>query len=134
MKSLFTIFSTFGFLLIFLASCNSDDYQTIQSVDRLKIDSVKVPQDTMNVLSIQTIKTYSTYSSNCEGFYGYDYSYTGDFTRDVTSFFYRKDGNCNATPYTAYSNINFKPTHAGTYQFRFWNGGNNWIEKTIVVQ
>lgn len=134
MKTLLNLLCATAFTAAFLISCNSDDYDTIQSYDRIKIDSVDIPNDTMAVNSIQTIRTYSTYASNCEGFYGYDYRYTGDFERDITSYAYRTDGNCGSAPYTAFSNINFRPVTPGNYSLRFWQGGNNWMIKNIVVE
>lgn len=122
------------FLGLFLISCDDDDYQTVESVDKIKIDSVKIVKDTMDVFSIQHIKTYSTYPSHCEGFYGYDYVYDTKFDRTVTAYKYRSSGPCGQGSYTAASQINFSPQQTGTYTFRFWNGGSNWITKTIVVE
>jgi hypothetical protein len=56
MKKLLKIgFSAFLFGLV-LVSCNDDDYQTIESIDKVKIDSVKITNDTMNVFAIQQYK------------------------------------------------------------------------------
>jgi len=107
----------FGGLLV---SCNDDDYHTIESIDKIKIDSVKIVNDTMDVFAIQSIKTYSTYPSHCDGFYGYDYIYNTNLERTVTSYKYITNGPCTQ--------------RKGTYTFKFWNGGNNWITKTIVVE
>ncbi|WP_449398296.1 hypothetical protein [Chryseobacterium wanjuense] len=72
-----------------ITSCNDDDdYQTIESIDKIKIDSVRIVNDTMDVFSVQSIKTYSTYPSHCEGFYGYDYIHTDSSTRTVTAYKY----------------------------------------------
>lgn len=120
---------------VFFTSCNDDDgYQTIESVDKIKIDSVKIINDTMDVFTVQSIKTYSTYPSHCEGFYGYDYIHNDNLTRNVTAYKYITDGPCNKTAYTAAGQINFSPQQKGTYTFKFWNGGNSWITKTIVVE
>lgn len=131
-------FLTLGFsallLSLFLVSCNDDDYDTVESVDKIKIDSVKIAKDTMNVFAIQSIKTYSTYPSQCEGFYGYDYIYNNNLERTVTAYKYRTSGPCAQGSYVAGSKINFNPQKKGTYTFKFWNGGNNWISKTIVVE
>lgn len=132
-------FLSLGFSVLVLGlsvlACNDDeDYQTIESADRIKIDSVKVVSDTMDVFAIQSIRTYSAYSSQCEGFYGYDYVHTDHLTRTVTAYKYRTDGACTGKAYTAASQINFSPQQKGKYTFRFWNGGNSWITKTIVVQ
>lgn len=120
---------------LFLISCqDDDDYQTIESADKIKIDSVKIVNDTMDVYGIQSIRTYSTYPSHCEGFYGYDYVYNDDVTRTVTAYKYIASGPCTDGSYTAASQINFSPKHTGSYTFKFWNGGNSWITKTIVVE
>lgn len=115
-------------------SCNDDDYQTIESIDKIKIDSVKIAQDTMDVFTIQSIKTYSTYPSQCEGFYGYDYIYDNNLERSVTAYKYIANGPCAQGSYIGTSHINFSPRLKGKYTFKFWNGGNNWITKTIVVE
>ena len=54
----------------FMNCKDRDDENLIQSIDRVKIDSVKIPQDTMAVFSIQTLKTFSNFTTKCEGFYG----------------------------------------------------------------
>lgn len=121
----------FGFALV---SCNDDDYQTIESIDKVKIDSVKITNDTMDIFAIQHIKTYSAYSSQCQGFYAYDYVYDGGFKRTVTAYKYISNGPCAQKSYSAVNQISFNPQRIGKYTFTFWNGGNNWITKTIVVK
>ncbi|WP_312078457.1 hypothetical protein [Chryseobacterium sp.] len=119
----------------FFVSCNDDDdYETIQSVDKVKIDSVSIVNDTMSVFEVQSIRTYSKYTPVCEGFYGYDYVHTSDFDRDVTSYKFKTNANCGTGEVRRANQINFAPKAAGTYNFKFWNGDNNWITKTIVVQ
>ncbi|AYZ11718.1 hypothetical protein EGY05_07205 [Chryseobacterium arthrosphaerae] len=131
-------FLNLGFSILaagfFLVSCNDDDYETIESVDKIKIDSVKIVSDTMDVFAIQSIKTYSTYPSQCEGFYGYDYIYNNNLERTVTAYKYRTNGPCTQGNYVGANQINFSPQKKGTYTFKFWNGGNSWITKTIVVE
>jgi hypothetical protein len=120
---------------LFLNSCNDDDdYQTIESIDKIKIDSVKIATDTMDVFSVQSIRTYSTYPSHCEGFYGYDYIHNDNLTRTVTAYKYITNGPCVQNSFTGTNQINFSPQQAGTYTFKFWNGGSNWITKTIVAE
>ncbi|MEI3790864.1 MULTISPECIES: hypothetical protein [unclassified Chryseobacterium] len=134
MKKLLNI----GFSVLFsgmvFVSCEDDDYQTVQSIGKIKIDSVKVMQDTMDVYSIQSIKTYSTYSSQCEGFYGYDYIHDSSLERSVTAYKYTTDGPCTQETHVGANQINFSPRQTGTYTFKFWNGGNSWITKKIVVE
>lgn len=130
----------FYIILIFsFVSCNDRlDGDEITNIDAVKIDSVKIELDTMNVFAIQSIKTYSNYSKNCEGFYGYDYLHTSTLERKIISYKFKVDANCFES-LTKVSQINFKPQVAGTYLFRFFSGkdtsGNNvFIEKNIVVQ
>ena len=55
-------------LILSSISCNDRlEGDEILNVDALKIDSVKIAQDTMDVLTTQTIKTYSCllYTSRC---------------------------------------------------------------------
>lgn len=135
MKKFFHIGFSALVLGLFFTSCNdNEDYQTIENVDKIKIDSVKIINDTMDVFTVQSIKTYSTYPSHCEGFYGYDYVHNDNLTRTVTSYKYITNGPCTQSAYTAADQINFSPQQVGTYTFKFWNGGNSWITKTIVVE
>lgn len=124
-----------GFLFV---SCDRDHENEIQSVDAIKIDSVKIAQDTMDAFTVQTIKTYSTYGSGCENFYGYDYFRDG-LTRKVIAYSYRVNGNCTQATRVLANGFNFRPEEKGTYTFKFWKGkdSNNqniWIEKTVVVE
>ena len=135
MKSLFKISFAAVVLGVFLTSCkDDDDYQTIESVDKVKIDSVRIVNDTMAVYAVQSIRTYSTYTSGCQGFYGYDYIHNGDFGRDITAYQFTSSGSCSQASHKSANQINFSPQKTGTYTFRFWNGDNNWITKTIVVE
>ncbi|MDQ0781508.1 hypothetical protein [Chryseobacterium sp. W4I1] len=134
MKKLLNIGFSVLFLGLIFVSCEDNDYQTVQSIGRIRIDSVKVMKDTMDVYSIQSIKTYSTYPSQCEGFYGYDYIYDSNLERSVTAYRYTTDGPCTQKAYVGVNQINFSPRQKGTYIFKFWNGGNSLITKTIVVE
>jgi len=135
MKTLFSAALSVIFIGLSLVSCkDDDDYETIQSADKVKIDSVKIVNDTMSVFSVQSIRTYSTYASQCEGFYGYDYIHTSNFTRDVTAYQYHTNGSCVQANHVSANQINFSPQQAGTYTFKFWTGDNTWITKTIVVE
>ena len=139
MKSLFKISWALLFVSSAIISCTeNDDYDTIEYTDKIKIDSVKITKDTMSVYEIQSIKTFSTYTSKCEGFYGYDYIYSDEFTRTVSSFKFKTAVDCGGNV-THASQINFRPQQSGNYTFKFWNGTNSageniWIEKMIVVQ
>lgn len=135
MKSLLKIsFASVVLSLLFTSCKDDDDYQTIESVDKVKIDSVKIVSDTMDVFSVQSIRTYSTYASGCQGFYGYDYIHLSDLERDITAYQYSSSGPCSQASHKSANQINFSPQKTGTYTFRFWNGDNNWITKTIVVE
>lgn len=127
----------FGFsaiiLGVILTSCN-DDYETVQSIEKVKIDSVSISNDTMNVYDVQRIKTYSQYKSQCEGFYGYDYVYNNNLTRTVTAYKFLTNGMCSQSTHLGMNQINFNPQQKGQYTFKFWNGDDNWITKTIVVE
>lgn len=134
MKKLLNIGFSALFLGLVLVSCEDDDYQTIQSIGKIRIDSVKIMQDTMAVHSIQSIRTYSTYSSQCEGFYGYDYIHDSSLERSVTAYKYTTEGPCTQVTHVGINQIKFSPRQTGTYTFKFWNGDNSWITKTIVVE
>lgn len=132
-------FSLSLLLVITLMNCNDrNEEDLIQSVDLVKIDSVKVAQDSMDVFSTQTIKTYSDFTSKCEGFYGYDYIYSDELTRTVSSYKFKTAAVCGEKVARA-SQINFRPQEPGNYVFKFYNGKNAadeniWIEKTIIVR
>jgi hypothetical protein len=54
-------FLHFGFsalvLGLFFTSCNNDDdYNTIESVDKIKIDSVRIVNDTMDVFRFRVLR------------------------------------------------------------------------------
>ena len=138
MKTIFK-FSLPVFIVFSLISCNERlEGDEIQHTEPVKIDSVKIAQDTMDIYSIQSIKTYSQYSSQCEGFYGYDYQHTAPLERKIVSYKFKTSANCGELS-TRTSQINFRPQEAGTYLFRFWTGKdaagvNTWLERTIVVE
>jgi hypothetical protein len=134
MKRLLNIGFSAIILGVMITSCNDDDYETIQSIDKVKIDSVRITNDTMNIFDVQHIKTYSSYISQCEGFYGYDYVHSTNLTRTVTAYKFRTDATCSQSTHQAMNQINFNPQQTGTYTFKFWTGTNTWITKTIVVQ
>lgn len=135
MKNLLSIFILTVISSVAFTSCNDDeDYKTIQSVEKVKIDSVSIVNDTMNVFDIQSIRTYQKFTQQCEGFYGYDYVHTADFDRNVTAYKFKTNANCGAGSFTGFNQINFAPKVAGTYNFKFWTGDNTFITKTIVVQ
>ena len=123
---------------LLFTSCDRNDDNEIKSVDLVKIDSVKIAQDTMDIYTVQTIKTYSTYTDGCHGFYGYDYARNG-LTRNVAAYQYSIKGNCTQAKRVGVNGFNFRPEEKGSYTFKFWNGKDNsnkdiWIEKTVVVQ
>jgi len=136
MKKLFfttMALSTLGFLF----SCDTREENNI-SISRIKIDSVKIPQEKMDLFTTQTIKTYSTYASGCDRFYDYDYR-IDNLNRFVTSYTYKENNACTQATYVGANQFNFKPVEKGTYTFKFWNGKDNagndlWITKTIVVE
>lgn len=119
-------------------SCNDRfDGDEILNTDMVKIDSVKIALDTMDVFTTQTIKTYSTYTANCEGFYGYDYLHTKPLEREVTSYKFKTTADCGEMVARA-SQINFRPQETGTYRFKFFTGKdaygeNTYLEKLITV-
>lgn len=103
---------TLSSLLIGLSftSCKDDeDYRTIESVDKVKIDSVSVVNDTMDVFSVQSIRTFSKYSSGCRGFYGYDYIHRNDLEREVTAYQFLTNQPCTDGTYQQANQINFSP-------------------------
>ena len=126
-------------LLIGIASCSDrDDENVITDISPVMIDSVQIPQDTMNLYTVQEIKVFSPYQKGCEGFWRYDYLYSAEFVRTVINHKFKTGNTCENEVITGASRINFQPMETGIYTFRFWNGfneqqENKWIEKQIVV-
>ena len=132
-------FSFSLFIIITLMNCNDrNEENLIQSVERVKIDCVKIAQESMDIFTTQTIKTFSNYTSKCEGFYGYDYVHSDELTRTVSAYKFKTDVACGEKVVRA-SQINFRPQQKGNYTFKFWNGTNSageniWIIKMIKVK
>lgn len=138
MKKSINLLLIFLLLLSFLRCNERDEKEFISGAEHVKIDSVKIVQDTMDLLSIQTILTYSSFNGNCEGFYGYDYKYEDDFTRKVISYKFTTGASCGEVMVRT-SQINFRPQRLGEYNFKFFGGltseGKNiWLEKKIFVK
>lgn len=121
-----------------LTSCNDDNnYDEIQDISRVPIDSVKFVNDTMQVYSTQSIITYSNYTTGCEGFYGHKYE-KEDLTRLVSTYKFKTNGTCE-TSVARGTKINFQPEQKGIYTFKFWQGkdasdSDIWLEKKVVVE
>ncbi|TDX87022.1 hypothetical protein [Epilithonimonas xixisoli] len=139
MKKVFVL-SMISVLSATAISCNNnDDYPEITEVSARKIDSVKIPIDTMTLGVTQEFKIYSTFTRGCEGIYSYDYNYTNDSVRTIANFAYKTNEACADGTYVDGSRINFKPVKTGTYTFKFFNGkdtagANTFFEKKVVVE
>lgn len=128
MKNLMTL----AILIFALMSCNRTDDNMAKDVESVRIDSVQVPLTNISINTVQPIITFSNYQQGCEGFYGYDYVRDG-FTRTITPYKFRLNNACGNT-ISVRSQISFSPKERGVYTFRFYNGDNNWIVKTITVE
>lgn len=139
MKKVF-ILSAMSLLSVTAISCNNnDDYPEITEVSARKIDSVKIPIDTMTLGLSQEFKLYSTFTRGCEGIYSYDYNYTNDSVRTVANFAFKTNEACGEGSYVDGSKINFKPVKTGTYTFKFFagkdaSGAITFLEKKVVVK
>lgn len=139
MKKVF-ILSAISLLSLSATSCkDNDDYLQITDVYAKKIDSVKIPMDTMSLGVTQDILAYSTFTKTCEGIYSYDYKYTNDSVRTVANFAYKTNEACMDGNYADGSRISFKPVKVGTYTFRFFTGKdaagtNTYLERKVVVE
>lgn len=122
------------FGLVFTSCGFDDDVSTPIQVSKLKIDSISIINDTMDVNSVQSIKTYSTYANSCNHFYGYDYQNLNNLEREITAYQYSTEENCNQSTYVGENMINFNPQQTGTFTLKFWKGDNDWITQNIVVQ
>ncbi len=137
MKQFLKIFLSL-LLFSFFTSCNDRlEGDAIESINAVKIDSVKIANSVMDVYTTQTIKTFSNYSQTCEGFYGYDYLHTEQFEREVFSYKFKTENTCGDEQVRA-SQINFRPQEPGIYTFKFWtgknaSGENTYLEEQIVV-
>lgn len=139
MKKVF-ILSMLAVITASIVSCkDNDDYQQITDVYAKKIDSVRIPMDTISLGVTQELKVFSTFTKACEGIYSYDYNYTNDSVRTVVNYAFKTNDVCADGTYVDGSRINFKPTKIGTYTFKFWTGKdaagtNTFIEKKVVVE
>lgn len=128
---LFSITTVLGFTVI---NCNDRlEGDQILSTESLKIDSVKIPQSSMDIYTTQTITTYSNYTSKCEGFYGYDYLHTDVLNREVTPYKFKSTAACGDLV-TKSSQINFRPQQTGTYQFKFYNGKDSAGQNVYLIE
>lgn len=118
-----------------LVACSDDDNYNdplIESAYQVSIDSVKIPQSTMQVYTTQTIKTYSTLKDNCEGFFRYDYQQAG-FSRNIVSYAFKIYGaECDTTTYKSDNGFNFRPEVEGIYTFNFLSKSSTGIDSLIV--
>jgi len=132
-----SVLTAFSALVV---SCkDNDDYSQIEEVFPTKIDSVKIPMDTMSLGVTQEILAYSTFKKTCEGIYSYDYNYINDSVRTIANFAYKTNEICGDGTYVDGSRINFKPVKTGIYTFKFWTGKdttgtNTFLEKKVVVE
>lgn len=139
MKKVF-ILSVISLFTFAATSCkDNDDFQQITDVYAQKIDSVKIPMDTMSLGVTQELKVYSTFTKTCEGIYSYDYNYTNDSVRTVANYAYKTNDVCGDGTYVDGSRVNFKPVKTGTYTFKFFAGKDaagtsTFLEKKVVVE
>ena len=133
MKKIFSLAALISSFLLITSCDNGRDYDEITDTEAVKIDSVKIVSNSMNVYEVQSIRTYSTFTSGCEGFYIYDYQKSG-LERQVTAIGFKTNRTCSQSTNSQMSQFNFQPVEAGTYTFKFAQGNNNFITKTIVVQ
>lgn len=136
-KYIISLFCGISFMTV--TSCINDDDTPIQSFETVKIDSVRIASDTMDVYQTQIISTFSKLKDNCEGFSGYDYRSESGLLRKVVAVKFKTNEACGTNETTVESKLNFQPQVPGTYIFKFKNdidssGGDNWIEKKIVVK
>jgi hypothetical protein len=139
MKKVFILSVLTAFSALVVSCKDNDDYSQIEEVFPTKIDSVKIPMDTMSLGVTQEILAYSTFRKACEGIYSYDYNYTNDSVRTIANFAYKTNDVCGDGTYVDGSRINFKPVKTGTYTFKFWTGkdtagANTFFEKKVVVE
>lgn len=123
-------------ILTILSCDNNSDYPAIVDAGPLKIDSIMIENDTMQINTIQKVTTYSDFAANCEFFDGYDYR-RSNFDRMVTSYKVKTDAACGSLEPKA-NYFDFRPEMTGIYLFKFWQGTNAaaedvWLEKKIVV-
>ena len=125
-----------------VTSCNNNDEErddTVKEVFSKKIDSIRIPMDTMQVGEIQQFRTYSQFSKNCEGLFDVNYIYEKDLSRTVVNYAYKINRNCSNENYTSFGIVNFQPKEKGIYNFKFYSGKdsnnvNTFIEKKVVVE
>lgn len=129
-----------GFMgILLVSSCLNTDDTPIESMQNVKIDSVRIPNDTMSLYQTQIISTFSQLKDNCEGFSGYDYRTQEGLGRKIFAVKFTTSEACGTQTTSLESKLNFQPQDVGTYTFQFWNGqdsngGDLWIERKIIVK
>lgn len=118
-----------------LSSCREEVKEDIRyEINSVKIDSVEITTPQMTVGEFQTIYLYSTYEKSCNSFGKVDYVKVPNSLERKVAIAVMKDLQKECGPlHTFRHQFNFEAKTPGTYTFRFWNGGDNWIEKNIVV-
>ncbi len=115
-------------------SCDNDQHvNDIVGVGPVKIDSVHLVSNTMDLHSVQSIRTFSTYPSGCDSFYNYRYEKNG-MERTVTAVAVKTNGACTMAQHTKASQFTFQPMETGTYTFKFYQADNTYLTETIVVE
>ncbi len=139
MKKFISISLFCGLSFMTFTSCLNDEDTPIEAIEIVKIDSVRIASDTMDVYQTHVISTFSQLKDNCEGFSGYNYGSMSQFEKVVVAVKFKTNEACGTNETTVESQLNFQPQVPGTYIFKFKNdidssGGDNWIEKKIVVK
>ena len=119
--------------LLLIASCDLNDDSVNYSFDVLPVESVDIP-DEFALGETYPIKVYYNRPSSCHAF---------------NDFYYRKENNERTVAIIAVdydrsdcedledeltsSTINFNVTGNGSYIFKFWQGGNNYMVVEVPV-
>ena len=129
----------FLFVLAFAVnSCSLDDEPRSEEA-MLPVLSVEMP-DTYVADNISTIMVSYKRPTDCHIFNGFLYNVDGNITTiGIKTVVFNQD-NCTDDSANTYEvPMNFTPTEAGEYTFKFWTGNDAqglplFIEHTIVVQ
>ena len=132
-KSVFLLFIIFT-----LFSCELNDEPKSEPVS-LPIESVVMPSE-LGLNQLLLIKVTYSRPTTCHLFNGFNYVYTGEFTRTVNIEAVKlNDTNCVDASTESYEvDLEFKPTKVGVYHFKFWsgvdeNGNYTFLEYDIDV-
>ena len=97
------------------------------------IDSVQIGE-IKPARQVTEIRTFYTRNNECETFFDYDYTITGN-ERTVTMLISSLQANdCLEITEADFHTLQFRPEQSGLYTFRFWNGNDQDGQPIFIIR